>query len=62
MVNLVLTLKNIKQNTNICHYKIDEEIIMDKIIEALNNKPNDELYIERLVGSDYFTVKRADGR
>ena len=40
MVNLVLTLKNIKQNTNICHCKIDEEITMDKIIEALNNKPN----------------------
>ena len=61
-MNLVLTLKNIKQNTNICHYKIDEEIIMDKIIEALNNKPNDELYIEHLVGSNYFTLKRADGR
>ena len=26
--------------------KINEEIIMDKIIEALNDKTNDEFYIE----------------
>ena len=37
--------------------KIDEEIIMDMIIDALNDKRNDEFYIEYLVGSNYFTLK-----
>ena len=30
--------------------EIDEKIIMDKIIEALHDKTNDELYIEHPVG------------
>ena len=42
--------------------KINEEIIMDKIIEALNYKTNDEFYIEHKVGSNYFTLKQEDGR
>ena len=42
--------------------KINEEIIMDKIIEALNDKTNDEFYIEHPPGSNYFTLKREDGR
>ena len=42
--------------------KMDEEIIMDKIIEALNYKTNDEFYIEHPPGSNYFTLKPEDGR
>ena len=42
--------------------KINEEIIMDKITEALNYKTNDEFYIEHTVGSNYFTLKQEDGR
>ena len=42
--------------------KINEEIIMDKIIEALNYKTNDEFYIEHTAGSNYFTLKQEDGR
>ena len=42
--------------------KIDEEIIMDMMIYVLNDKTNDEFYIEHPVGSDYFTFKREDGR
>ena len=38
--------------------KIDEEIIMDMMIDALNNKTNDE----HPVDSDYFSLKREDGR
>ena len=34
--------------------KINEEIIMDSIIDALNDKRNDEFYIEHPVGSNYF--------
>ena len=30
--------------------KLNEEIITDKIIEALNDKTNDEFYIEHPVG------------
>ena len=35
---------------------------MDMIIDALNNKTNDELYVEHPVGSNYFTLKGEDGR
>ena len=42
--------------------KINEEIIMDKIIKALGDKTNDELYNGHPVGSNYFTLKREDGR
>ena len=41
--------------------KIDEEIIMDRIIQALP-ADNDEFYIEHPVGSNSFTLKREDGR
>ena len=42
--------------------KIDEKIIMDKIIEALENPMNDKFYIEHPVGSNAFTLKREDRR
>ena len=42
--------------------KMNEEIMMDKRIEALNDKTNDQFYIEHLPGSNYFTLKREDGR
>ena len=35
---------------------------MDKIIEALNDKINDEFYIEHPSRSNYFTLKCEDGR
>ena len=41
--------------------KIDQEIIMDRIIQALP-ADNDEFYIEHPIGSNSFTVKREDGR
>ena len=41
--------------------KIDKEIIMDRIIEALP-PTNDEFYIEHPVGSNAFTIKQEDGR
>ena len=41
--------------------KIDEEIIIDRIIETLPST-NDEFYIEHPVGSNEFTLKREDGR
>ena len=39
-----------------------EEIITDMMIDALNNKRNDEFYIEHPVGSNYFTLKGEHGR
>ena len=41
---------------------MNEEIIIYKITEALDDKTNNEFYIERPVGSNYFTLKREDGR
>ena len=41
--------------------KRDQEIIMDRIIQALP-ADNDEFYIEHPVGSNSFTLKREDGR
>ena len=42
--------------------KINEEIIMGKIIEALNDKTNKEFYIKHSPRSNYFTLKQEDGR
>ena len=42
--------------------KINKEIIMNRIIDALNDKTNDEFYIEHPVGSNYFTLNWEDGR
>ena len=39
-----------------------EEIITDMMIDALNDKRNDEFYIEHPVGSNYFTLKGEHGR
>ena len=39
-----------------------EEIITDMMIDALNDKTNDEFYIEHPVSSNYFTLKGEDGR
>ena len=41
--------------------KIDDEIIMDRIIQALP-ADNDEFYIDYPIGSNSFTLKREDGR
>ena len=41
--------------------KIDEKLIMDKIIQALL-PDNDDLYIEHPEGSNSFTLKREDRR
>ena len=35
---------------------------MDMMIDALNDKTNDEFYIEHPVGSNYFTLEQEDGR
>ena len=37
--------------------KITEEIIVDKITEALNDEANDKFYIEYPFGSNYFNLK-----
>ena len=42
--------------------KINEEIIMNKIIEALSDKKNDVFFIEHPIVSNYFTLKRENGR
>ena len=34
---------------------------MGMIIDALNDKTNDEFYVEHSVGSNYFTLKLEDG-
>ena len=35
---------------------------MDMMIDIVNNKTNDGFYIEHSVDSNYFTLKREDGR
>ena len=41
--------------------KIDEELLMDKIIHALP-PDHDDFYIEHAKGSNSLTLKREDGR
>ena len=61
-MNSILIQKNKKLNTTLIFdtEKRDEEIIMDMIIDALNDKTNDEFYVNHPVGSNY--LKREDGR
>ena len=60
---MISTCKKILNKTLIFDTtKVNKEIIMDKIIEALGDKTNDEFYFEHPVGSNYFTLKREDGR
>ena len=41
--------------------RVDDEIIMDKIINALP-KDNDDYYNEHSTDSNYFILRREDGR
>ena len=62
-MNFTLIQKKILNKTLMFNTdKIDGEIIMDMMIDALIDKANEEFYIEHLIGSNYFTLKREDGR
>ena len=61
-MNLILIQKKKLNKTLLFNTKkIVEEIIVDRIIEALL-PTNDKFYIEHAVGSNAFTLKREDGR
>ena len=62
-MNLTLIQKKILNKTlTFDTNKIDKEIIIDIMIDALNNKTINEFYIELHFGSNYFTLKREDGK
>ena len=42
--------------------KIDQEIIMGRITDAINDKNNDEFYIKHQPGSNYFALRKENGR
>ena len=42
--------------------KIDQEIIMDRITDAINDKNNDEFYIKHQPGSNYSALRKENGR
>ena len=42
--------------------KINEEVIIDKIIESINDPLNDKHYIDYPSGTKSFTLKREEGR
>ena len=41
---------------------IDQQIIIDRIIDAINNTYNDEYWIEHKPGTNYFTLRLENGR
>ena len=41
---------------------IDEEIIIDTVIEAINVPSNDKYWIDYKPGTNYFTLRLEDGR
>ena len=41
---------------------MDEEIIIDRIIDAIDNPYNDEYWIEHKPGTNYFTLRLENGR
>ena len=40
----------------------DEEIVIDRIIDAINDSLNNKYWIERKPGTNYFTLKLEDGK
>ena len=42
--------------------KIDQEIVMDRITDAINDKNNDEFYNKHQPGSNYFALSKENGR
>ena len=42
--------------------KIDQEIVMDRITDAINDKNNDEFYNKHQPGSNYFALRKENGR
>ena len=42
--------------------KRNEEVIMDKIIESLMDRLNENYYIDHPDGTNSFTLKQEDGR
>ena len=41
---------------------VDEEVIMDRIIGAINDPFNDKDWIEHKPGTNYFTFRLEDGK
>ena len=41
---------------------IDEEIIIDRITDAINDPFNDKYWIEHKPGRNYFTLRLEDGK
>ena len=41
---------------------IDKEIIIDRIIDAINDPYNDKYWIEHKPGTNYFTLRLENGR
>ena len=41
---------------------LDEEVIIDRIIDAINDTFNDKYWIEHKPGTNYFTLRLEDGK
>ena len=41
---------------------VDEEVIIDKIIDGINDPFNDKYWIEHEPGTDYFTLRLENGK
>ena len=41
---------------------VDEEVIIDRIIDAINDPFNDKYWIEQKPGTNYFTLRLEDGK
>ena len=41
---------------------VDEEVIIDRIIDAINDPFNDKYWIEHKPGINYFTLRLEDGK
>ena len=41
---------------------VDEEVIIDRIIDAINDPFNDKYWIEHKAGTNYFTLRLEDGK
>ena len=61
-MNWILAQKILNKTLIFDTSTIDEEIIMDRVIDALNGRTNDDFYIEHPAGWNHFTLRRENER
>ena len=62
MILILIQKKKLSKTLLFDTSTIDEEVIIDKIIDDINDPFNDKYWIEHVPGTDYFTLRLKNGK